>query len=74
MPSQLKTRTRSGPSCAASPAVRWIVSMPMLAPAPASIAATQSSTKPGVPPAKLAATASSSAPTSSPTAMCTGRW
>ena len=38
-PSQLKMRTRSVLSRAARPAVRWITSMPVLAPLPVAIAA-----------------------------------
>ena len=49
MPSQLKMRTRSVPSLAASPAARWIVSMPVLVPAPVAIAAAHSSSRCAVP-------------------------
>ena len=73
-PSQLKMRTRSVLSCAASPAVRWMVSMPMFVPAPVAIAAMQSSAKCQSPATKVEPSASSAPLRVSTTAMCTGRW
>ena len=74
MPSQLKMRTRSVASRAASAALRWIVSMPMLAPEPVSVAARHSSTKCGTPPMKVDSTASAMPLMVSAAAMRTGRW
>jgi hypothetical protein len=69
MPSQLNSRTRSVASVAVRPAVRWMVSMPMLAPEPVSIAATHSTAKCGQPWISVDSTASSTPVAVSPTAM-----
>ena len=73
-PSQLKMRMRSVPSRAAKPAVRWMASMPMLAPLPHSMADTHSSPKCMAPSRKVDATAHTAPSADSATARCTGRW
>jgi len=72
-PSQLKIRTRSVLSRVATPAVRWITSMPTLVPAPVAIAARHSSTKCGVPLKNVEMTASRPPTAVTATASRTGR-
>lgn len=74
MPSQLKMRTRSVASRAVTPAVRWMVSMPMFAPVPLSVAARHSSAKWPAPLMKLDSRAAPMPSSVSPTATYTGRW
>jgi len=74
MPSQLNTRIRSVPSRANKPALRWIVSMPMLAPVPLAAAAAHSRARCAGPSTKHADSASSRPPSVSAAAMRTGRW
>ena len=59
MPSQLNRRTRSAWSRAVSVAVRWMASMPMLAPEPVSMAPTHHRPNCKAPLAKVATTTDS---------------
>ena len=73
-PSQLKMRTRSVGPAAACPAVRWMVSMPVLVPMPVPAAATHSSKKDQGSGTKADSNASAIAASVMATAIFMGRW